>query len=151
MKLISFSHMRVRGIFISQRNCLLEIAGGLKANRLKETGCGKVKSGKLPGLSAIPCWTHVGKKAWGGHKIHHSEQILFSVCDYPTGCRAAYNNVRAILGTAKRLYSLQVWGLRCIRQLTKARCHGFCVNCKGQSSRVPSKWPIWTARTFCKG
>ena len=43
MKLISFLHMRVRGIFISQRNCLLEIAGGLKGNRLKETGCGKVK------------------------------------------------------------------------------------------------------------
>ena len=108
MKLISFLHVRVKGIFISQRNYLLEIAGGLKENTPKKTGCERVKGGKLPGLSAVHRWTPIGKKACGGHKRHHSEQILFSVCgDFLTGCRAIYNNVGAILGTAKRLYAPQ--------------------------------------------
>lgn len=108
MKLISFLHVRVKGIFISQRNYLLEIAGGLKENTPKKTGCERVKGGKLPGLSAVHRRTPIGKKACGGHKRHHSEQILFSVCgDFLTGCRAIYNNVGAILGTAKRLYAPQ--------------------------------------------
>lgn len=140
------------GIFISQRNYLLETAGGLKENILEKTGCEKVKSGKPPGLSAAHRQTPVGKKACGGHKRHHSEQILFSVCgDFLTGCRAVYNNVRAILGTAKRLHAPQGWGGGCIRQLTKARRNHVCANCKGRSSGAPSKWLIWTARTLCKG
>ena len=77
MKLISFFPMRVREIFVSLRNYLLEIADGLKENRLNKTGCEKVKSGKLPGLSAVHWRTHIGIER---HKISHSQQILFLVC-----------------------------------------------------------------------
>jgi hypothetical protein len=45
--------MRVRGIFVSQGNYLLEIAGGLKENKLNKTGCEEVKNGKLPELPAV--------------------------------------------------------------------------------------------------
>lgn len=74
---------------------MLEIVGGLKENTLEKTGCGKVKGGKLPGLSAAHRRAPVGRKACGGHGRHRSEQILFSVCgDFLTGCRAIHNNVR---------------------------------------------------------
>lgn len=63
MKLISFLHVRVQGIFVSQRNYLLEIAGALKENRLNKTGCEKVKGGKLPGLAAIHWKTCIGRES----------------------------------------------------------------------------------------
>lgn len=93
--------MRVKGIFISQRNYILEIAGGLKENTLEKTGCGKVKGGKPPGLSAAHRQAPVGRKACGGHGRHRSEQILFSVCgDFLTGCRL-YTTMSGHLGNSE--------------------------------------------------
>lgn len=106
MKLISFFHMRARGIFVSQRNCVLEIAGGLKEHRLDKTGCEKVRRGELLGLSAVQWRPHMGIVTWCGHQINHWEQILFPAYgDFLTGCRAAYSDVRATLGAAERLYT----------------------------------------------
>lgn len=90
-----FFHMRVKGIFVSQRNCVSEIAGGLKENRLDTTGFEKVKRrGKLLGLSATPWRTHMGIETQCRHKIYHPEQILSSVCGgFLRGCRDAYSDV----------------------------------------------------------
>jgi len=83
----------------------LEIAGGLKENRLDKTGCEKVRRGELLGLSATQWRPHIGIATWCGHHIDHLEQILFPVCgDFLTGCGAVYNDVGAALGEAKRLY-----------------------------------------------
>lgn len=50
MKLISFFfHMRVKGIFVSQRNSLLEIAGGLKKQRLNRMSVRKFRVVNYPG------------------------------------------------------------------------------------------------------
>lgn len=97
--------MRVKGIFVSQRNYVSEIAGGLAENRLDRTGSEKVKRVKLLGLSATQWRTRVGTETRCRHKIHHSEQILFSVCgDFLTGCGDVSNDARASLREARRLY-----------------------------------------------
>lgn len=59
MKLISFLHMRVGGIFVSLRSYLLETAGGLKENRPNKSGCEKVRVVNSPHFCAQ--WrTHTG-------------------------------------------------------------------------------------------
>lgn len=83
MKLISFFPMRVREIFASLRNYLLEIADGLKENRLNKTGCEKVKSGKLPGLSAVHWRTHRNRKT---QNISFSTNLVLGLHNFLTGC-----------------------------------------------------------------
>lgn len=105
MKLISFFHTWVRGIFVSQRKCVLEIAGDLKENRLDKTGCERVRRGELLGLSATQWRPRMGIASWYGHQIDHLKQIVFPVCeDFLTGCREPHTMVSGPLWEQLRLY-----------------------------------------------
>lgn len=55
--------MRVKGIFVSQRNSLLEIAGGLQENRLNRLSVRKFQVVNYPGVCSPAEDTHRNKES----------------------------------------------------------------------------------------
>lgn len=105
MKLISFLHLRVGGIFVSLRSYLLETAGGLKENRPNKSGCEKVRVVNHPHFCCPVEDTHSNSKSGANAEyiiLNKSRSQFVEI--FLTGCRAVYNDVRAILGMANTLY-----------------------------------------------